>query len=387
MLWERLLQGPFRRAVLSGAEAEAGRISPRELAGRASAGAGRVALIGCGPGDPDLLTLKALQRLQEADVLVVDRLVDPEILDYARRDAERIFVGKTPGGPTTSQAEINRILVREAPAGKVVARLKGGDPFIFGRAAEEMAALQAAGIAVEVVPGVTAAHACAARIGLPVTLRERVRHFSVVTGATADGAPDLDWQRARRARGHGIRRVHGRRQRAAAALPPARRRRRSRHARRHRRERHARGRARLRHHARRPDRLRRRPGDRRPRRDLRRPRLGRRPALAARDRRSSIAASAASADRDCDDVDRHTRRPSMSKPAPQISVLTANRLGDGIVVFLDFEGAWSESIAEAVVARSPDEVRGARRSAAPTTRRATWWSSPIWSRCARPAAA
>jgi uroporphyrin-III C-methyltransferase/precorrin-2 dehydrogenase/sirohydrochlorin ferrochelatase len=193
-LWERLLQGPFRRAVLSGAEAEAGRIFAAELGGSDGGKRGRVALIGCGPGDPDLLTLKALQRLQEADVLVVDRLVEPKILDYARRDAERIFVGKTPGGPTTSQAEINRILVREAGAGKVVARLKGGDPFIFGRAAEEMAALQTAGIEVEVVPGVTAAHACAARIGLPVTLRERVRHFSVVTGATADGAPDLDWQ-------------------------------------------------------------------------------------------------------------------------------------------------------------------------------------------------
>jgi len=201
-LWERLLQGSFRRAVLSGREDEAGRILAAELQGGEAPApnlitglmTGRVALIGCGPGDPDLLTLKALQRLQEADVLVVDRLVNPKILDYARRDAERIFVGKTPGGPTTSQAEINRILVREAAAGKVVARLKGGDPFIFGRAAEEMAACQAAGIGVEVVPGVTAAHACAARIGLPVTLRERVRHFSVVTGATADGAPDLDWR-------------------------------------------------------------------------------------------------------------------------------------------------------------------------------------------------
>jgi uroporphyrin-III C-methyltransferase/precorrin-2 dehydrogenase/sirohydrochlorin ferrochelatase len=151
-------------------------------------------LIGCGPGDPDLLTLKALQHLQEADVLVVDRLVDDRILDYARRDAERILVGKTPGGPSTSQAEINRILVREAEAGKIVARLKGGDPSIFGRAAEEMAALQQAGIPVEVVPGVTAAHACAARIGLPLTLRERVRHFTVVTGAAADGMPGLDWK-------------------------------------------------------------------------------------------------------------------------------------------------------------------------------------------------
>ena len=193
-LWERLLQGPYRRAVLSGAAAEADRILAAELeVGKERQPAGRVALIGCGPGDPDLLTLKALQRLQEADVLVVDRLVDARILDYARRDAERIFVGKAPRGASTSQAEINRILVREAQAGKVVARLKGGDPFIFGRAAEEMAALQRANVPFEVVPGVTAAHACAARVGLPVTLRERVRQFSVVTGATADGMPDLDW--------------------------------------------------------------------------------------------------------------------------------------------------------------------------------------------------
>jgi uroporphyrin-III C-methyltransferase/precorrin-2 dehydrogenase/sirohydrochlorin ferrochelatase len=193
-LWERLLQGPFRRAVLSGTEAEADRILETELQGAAVPTAGRVALIGCGPGDPDLLTLKALQRLQEADVLVIDRLVNPQILDYARRDAERIFVGKTPRGPATSQAEINRILVREASAGKAVARLKGGDPLVFGRAAEEMAALQQAGIPVEVVPGVTAAHACAARVGLPMTLRERVRQFSVVAGATADADLGLDWR-------------------------------------------------------------------------------------------------------------------------------------------------------------------------------------------------
>ena len=192
-LWERLLQGPFRRAVLSGAEADATRIFEGELSGSLAPGPGRVALIGCGPGDPDLLTLKALQRMQEADVLVVDRLVNPKILDYARRDAERIFVGKTPGRKSTSQAEINRILVREAAAGKTVARLKGGDPLIFGRAAEEMAALQAAHIDVEVIPGVTAAHACAARVALPVTLREHVRQFSVVTGTTADGEPELDW--------------------------------------------------------------------------------------------------------------------------------------------------------------------------------------------------
>ncbi len=192
-LWERLLLGPFRQAVLSSADAEADRILAAELGDADERAVGRVALIGCGPGDPDLLTLKALQRLQEADVLVVDRLVDARILDYARRDAERIFVGKAPRGASTTQAEINRTLVREAEAGKVVARLKGGDPFIFGRAAEELAALQQASIPYEVVPGVTAAHACAARVGLPVTLRERVRQFSVVTGSTADGMPDLDW--------------------------------------------------------------------------------------------------------------------------------------------------------------------------------------------------
>src|SRR5262245_44570086 len=192
-VWERLLHGAFGHAVLTGAEEVAERILADELEAGSRQHAGRVALIGCGPGDPDLVTLKALQRMQEADVLVIDRLVDPRILDYARRDAERIFVGKDPHGAATPQAEIDRILVREAQAGKVVARLKGGDPFIFGRASEEMAALQRAGILVEVVPGVTAAHACAARIGLPVTLRERVRQFSVVTGATAEGLPDLDW--------------------------------------------------------------------------------------------------------------------------------------------------------------------------------------------------
>lgn len=194
-VWELLLSGPFRAAVLAGREGEADAAFGAVLAGATETGQskGRVALIGAGPGDPDLLTLKALQKLQEADVLVVDRLVNPKILDYARRDAERIFVGKTPRGPATSQAEINRILVREALAGKVVARLKGGDPFIFGRASEELAALETAGISSEIVPGVTAAHACAASIQLPVTLREKVRQFSVVTGATAEGEPDLDW--------------------------------------------------------------------------------------------------------------------------------------------------------------------------------------------------
>jgi uroporphyrin-III C-methyltransferase/precorrin-2 dehydrogenase/sirohydrochlorin ferrochelatase len=177
-----------------GRSADAGHLFSRELAGAASPPTGRVTLIGCGPGDPDLLTLKAVQRLQEADVLVVDRLVNSQILEYARRDARRIFVGKAPRGPTTSQAEINRLLVAEAAAGRVVARLKGGDPLIFGRAAEELAALAAAHIAVEIVPGISAAQACAAGLGLPLTVRERVRQFSLLTGSSAEGLPDFDWR-------------------------------------------------------------------------------------------------------------------------------------------------------------------------------------------------
>ncbi len=193
--WERLLQGRWRSAVLAGDKEGAEREFDRQLGVAQSQGhlAGSVSLIGCGPGDPDLLTLKAQQRLQEADVLVVDRLVNPAILEYARRDALRIDAGKEPEGPSVAQEDINRILVREALKGQRVARLKGGDAFIFGRAAEEMAAVRAAGISVEVVPGITAAHACAASVSLPLTLRRKVRQFAVVTGASADGAFDLDW--------------------------------------------------------------------------------------------------------------------------------------------------------------------------------------------------
>jgi len=194
-VWESLLQGLWRSAVLSGDDDVAARELERQLeaARTETRPAGSVSLIGCGPGEPDLLTLKAQQRLQEADVLVVDRLVNPAILEYARRDAIRIDAGKEPEGPSASQDEINRILVREALKGHRVARLKGGDAFIFGRAAEEMTAVRAAGIPVEVVPGVTAAHACAASVGLPLTLRQKVRQFAVVTGASADGDLDLDW--------------------------------------------------------------------------------------------------------------------------------------------------------------------------------------------------
>ena len=193
--WEVLLQGRWRKAILDGDAEAADREFEHQLAtgARDEAPVGSVALIGCGPGEPDLITLKAQQHLQSADVLVVDRLVNPAILEYARRDAIRIDVGKEPEGNSALQEEINRILVREAMKGHRVVRLKGGDAFVFGRAAEEMAAVRAAGIPVEVVPGITAAHACAASIGLPVTLRTKVRQFAVVTGASADGPLELDW--------------------------------------------------------------------------------------------------------------------------------------------------------------------------------------------------
>ena len=169
---------------------------PQNLHGDASRRAtarGAVSLIGCGPGDPELLTLKAVKRISAADVLVIDRLVNAAVLSHARAGATRIEVGKEGYGPATPQGEINRILVREALAGRRVARLKGGDPFVFGRAAEELAALQWAGIEAEVIPGITAAHGCAAAIGLPLTLRGQVQSFSVLTGAAAEAEPDLDW--------------------------------------------------------------------------------------------------------------------------------------------------------------------------------------------------
>ena len=236
--WERLLRGPFRDRALAADVAGAEQEATRALRDAGKGSHGSVVLVGCGPGDPDLLTLKALQALQDADVLVHDRLVNPAILDYARRDAVRIDVGKAPGGKATPQDEINRILVREALKGQRVARLKGGDAMVFGRAAEEIAAARAAGIDVTVIPGITAAHAIAASVTLPLTLRGKVRQFAVVTGATEDGAADLDW-RALAAPGQGFAIYMGVRSAAVIEQQSPRRGRRPRNAGRHRRERHA----------------------------------------------------------------------------------------------------------------------------------------------------
>ncbi|QDA57961.1 siroheme synthase CysG [Thermomonas aquatica] len=161
---------------------------------------GSVALVGAGPGDPGLLTLRALRVLNEADVILHDRLVSDEVLQLARRDAERISVGKHAGGGGHSQAEINAQLVALAQAGKRVVRLKGGDPFVFGRGGEELQALRAHGIGYEVVPGITAAIACAAYAGIPLTHREHAQSLRIVTAHGKDDIDALDWASLARGR-------------------------------------------------------------------------------------------------------------------------------------------------------------------------------------------
>jgi uroporphyrin-III C-methyltransferase / precorrin-2 dehydrogenase / sirohydrochlorin ferrochelatase len=198
--WERLLVGPVASAVLRGDEAAAERALAREVltsqrtAARATAGGalGEVYLIGAGPGDADLLTLRALQLLQQADVILYDRLVGPGVLERARRDAECIFVGKE-SGEHAQQRRINELVVSLARAGKRVARLKGGDPFVFGRGGEELEVLAAHDIPCTVVPGITAALGAAAAAALPLTHRRLAASVTLVSGHQLD-APLTDWR-------------------------------------------------------------------------------------------------------------------------------------------------------------------------------------------------
>src|SRR5215203_1313856 len=157
---------------------------------------GSVTLVGAGPGDPELLTLRAVRALQSADVILIDDLVAPGILDFARREAKKMLVGKTGFAPSCKQEEINALMVSLAKSGKRVVRLKGGDPLIFGRAGEEVAACRTAGIPVEVVPGISAAQGAAGRLGLSLTHRKLARRVQYITGHGANGdlPADIDWQ-------------------------------------------------------------------------------------------------------------------------------------------------------------------------------------------------
>jgi len=200
--WDRVFEGRIGEMALAGDEIGARRELIRLLDGARTEAptVGMVHLVGAGPGDPDLLTIKAHRLLQRADVVVYDRLVSAEVLAMTRRDAERIYVGKRRGNHSLSQDEINARLVALARAGKSVVRLKGGDPFVFGRGGEEIEALAYAGIAVEVVPGVTAALGCAASAGIPLTHRDHAQTCVFVTGHLKDGSIDLDWQMVARPR-------------------------------------------------------------------------------------------------------------------------------------------------------------------------------------------
>jgi uroporphyrin-III C-methyltransferase/precorrin-2 dehydrogenase/sirohydrochlorin ferrochelatase len=196
--WERVVDGPIGALVLAGrgveAEAALKDISnPSAFADASGQAEGRVTLVGAGPGDPDLLTIKALRALQDADVVFYDELVSPEILDRARRDTSRIPVGRRVGKPGIGQAAINKLLIEAAQSGQRAVRLKGGDPFVFGRGGEEIEALREAGVAYSIIPGITAGLGASAQFEVPLTFRHEALRITFLTAHKARDAETVDW--------------------------------------------------------------------------------------------------------------------------------------------------------------------------------------------------
>lgn len=196
--WESMVSGPVAEHLFSAQNEEAETLMDSLLQEAAADGAeaptGEVYLVGTGPGDPDLLTFRALRLMQQADVVLYDRLISDGIMNLVRRDAERIYVGKLKNNHVVPQEEIGKMLIRLAKEGKRVLRLKGGDPFIFGRGGEEIEALSANGIAFQVIPGVTAAVGCASYAGIPLTHRDHAQGCVFVTGHEKDGQLNLNWK-------------------------------------------------------------------------------------------------------------------------------------------------------------------------------------------------
>jgi uroporphyrin-III C-methyltransferase/precorrin-2 dehydrogenase/sirohydrochlorin ferrochelatase len=198
--WERVVDGPIGALVLAGRKDEAEAAlkvicDPSAFAGALVSGRaeGNVTLVGAGPGDPDLLTVKALRALQDADVVFYDELISPEILDRARRDAARIPVGRRVGKPGIGQDAINKLMIEAAKSGQRAVRLKGGDGFVFGRGGEEVEALRQAGVAYSIIPGITAGLGAAAQFEVPLTFRHEALRITFLTAHKAKDAETVDW--------------------------------------------------------------------------------------------------------------------------------------------------------------------------------------------------